>query len=148
MSSQFQSVILTIAKVVASDKAMMEDVRAVEEQGIPMVSLLDEYLGGDDSRTVISTGGISATTFVSVIANYVGSIGMVIVSKDETGMEKQITEIINLRSTLADRDENIRRVRKALLDEGVHPPFHRRQVERLRQEWPTLYNAIMDLVKP
>ena len=40
------------------------------------------------------------------------------------------------------------RVRKAMLDEGVHPPYHRRQVERLRQEWPTLYNAIMYLVKP
>lgn len=40
------------------------------------------------------------------------------------------------------------RVRKAMLDEGVHPPYHRRQVERLRQEWPMLYQAIMHLVKP
>lgn len=42
----------------------------------------------------------------------------------------------------------VARVRKALLDEGRHPPFHRRQVTRLRQEWPTMYNAIMELVKP
>ena len=41
----------------------------------------------------------------------------------------------------------VARVRKAMLDEGVHPPYHRRQVERLRQEWPTLYRAIMELVR-
>lgn len=39
------------------------------------------------------------------------------------------------------------RVRKAPLDEGVHPPYHRRQVAYLRQKWPTLYNAIMELAK-
>ena len=39
------------------------------------------------------------------------------------------------------------RVRKAVLDEGRHPPYHRRQVEHLRREWPTLYHAIMGLVK-
>ena len=49
-------------------------------------------------------------------------------------------------------DEELRtrveRVRKAMMDEGAHPPYHRRQVEQLRQEWPTLYHAIMYLVKP
>lgn len=79
MSNQFQSVILTIAKVVAAGKATTSDIRSVEEQGIPLMSLLDEYLGGDDSRTLISAGGISATTFVSVIANYVGSIGTLVI---------------------------------------------------------------------
>lgn len=40
------------------------------------------------------------------------------------------------------------RVRKVILDEGRSPAYHRQQMERLRQEWPTLYNAIMHLVKP
>ena len=51
---------------------------------------------------------------------------------------------------LPDEDHELRgrveRVRKAFLDEGVHPPYHRRQVERLRKEWPTLYRAIMNLI--
>lgn len=38
-------------------------------------------------------------------------------------------------------------VRKAVLEEGRHPPYHRRQVEHLRREWPTLYHAIMGLVR-
>lgn len=42
----------------------------------------------------------------------------------------------------------VERVRKAILDEGRHPPYHLRQMERLRQEWPVLYHAIMGLVKP
>lgn len=40
----------------------------------------------------------------------------------------------------------VERVRKAMLDDGVNSPYHRRQVEHLRQKWPTLYNAIMELV--
>ena len=41
--------------------------------------------------------------------------------------------------------ERVERVRRAFLDEGAYPPYHRRQVERLRQEWPTLYRAILGL---
>lgn len=51
---------------------------------------------------------------------------------------------------LPDEDHELRgrveRVRKAFLDEGAYPPYHRRQVERLRQEWPTLYYAILNLI--
>lgn len=37
-------------------------------------------------------------------------------------------------------------IRKAIQDEGPHPRYHRKQLERLKQEWPTLHNAIMELI--
>lgn len=41
---------------------------------------------------------------------------------------------------------HVERLRKAIQDEGPHPQHHRKQLERLRQEWPTLYNAITGLI--
>lgn len=54
-----------------------------------------------------------------------------------------------MSNELSDEELRVRveRVRRAVLDEGIYPPYHRRQVTRLRQEWPTLYDAIMELVK-
>lgn len=42
--------------------------------------------------------------------------------------------------------ERVERVRRAFLDEGAYPPYHRRKLEQLSREWPTLYNAIMGLL--
>ena len=43
-------------------------------------------------------------------------------------------------------ESHVERLRKAIQDEGPHPPHHRRKLEQLRREWPTLYNAIMGLI--
>ena len=38
----------------------------------------------------------------------------------------------------------IKRLRRALLDQGPRPDIHREQLDRLRREWPTLYHAVMN----
>lgn len=43
-------------------------------------------------------------------------------------------------------ESNVERLRKAIQDEGPHPQHHRRKLEQLRREWPTLYTAITGLI--
>ena len=36
---------------------------------------------------------------------------------------------------------------KAWCIEGINPEYHRKQQERLRKEWPAMYNAIQEAIK-
>lgn len=38
------------------------------------------------------------------------------------------------------------KVRKAIMDEGPEPYYHKRMVNQLLNDWPTLYNAVEDLM--
>lgn len=41
---------------------------------------------------------------------------------------------------------DIKALREAWFVQGTHPEYHRRQQERLKKEWPTLYRAIKNLL--
>ena len=43
-------------------------------------------------------------------------------------------------------ESHVERLRKAIQDEGPHPQHHRRKLEQLSREWPTLYTAITGLI--
>lgn len=45
------------------------------------------------------------------------------------------------------QDDDIQRVRDAIHNPGRRPDIHRQQLARLRSEWPTLYDAIMHLIR-
>ena len=42
-------------------------------------------------------------------------------------------------------EEAARRIDRAITDQGVSPQYHRQQMARLQNDWPTLWKAIDDL---
>lgn len=49
------------------------------------------------------------------------------------------------KTTLADQ---IYMLRQIWLEEGVNPAYHRAQQERLKKEWPLLYNFMVNTFGP
>lgn len=46
----------------------------------------------------------------------------------------------------ADAVTHLARIRAAILDEGRNPAYHRAMVERIRDDWPTLWAALFAAV--
>lgn len=79
-----------------------------------------------------------------------------IVSEGVCGVSK-ICEIleewggVNFAKEVADKsplgmlDKAVDRVYKAVAHKGNHPEYHDRKMAQLRREWPTLFDALMDL---
>lgn len=44
------------------------------------------------------------------------------------------------------RDDAVHAVIEAVTNEGPQPTYHRAQLERLRHEWPTLWQALHALI--
>lgn len=65
--------------------------------------------------------------------HHIGSIAVEAFSTGRPGTEPQ-------------PDPKIEALRRALYDEGNHPAYHREQVVHLMDAWPTLYDAIKELV--
>jgi hypothetical protein len=44
---------------------------------------------------------------------------------------------------MTEQEQQLERIRRALLVEGPRPDIHREQLDQLRREWLTLYEALM-----
>lgn len=47
----------------------------------------------------------------------------------------------------ASRDAAIEMLRRAIEDAGPEPDYHRVQLARLQRTWPTLWNAIQEVLR-
>lgn len=41
----------------------------------------------------------------------------------------------------------IQNLKLAIEDEGINPHYHKAQINRLREEWPSLMNSLDDLIR-